>query len=359
MVGEAEGESARAGRRGLGASEARRARSARAPDGPPDMGRPSARALELADGVWGHRKRAGREAPEHRTGPQIWGGRARERSSWPTGSGGIGSAQGAKRPSTGRAPRYGEAERESARAGRRGLGASEARRARSARAPDGPPDMGRPSARALELADGVWGHRKRAGREAPEHRTGPQIWGGRARERSSWPTGSGGIGSAQGAKRPSTGRAPRYGEAERESARAGRRGLGASEARRARSARALDGPPDMGRPSARALELADGVWGHRKRAGREAPEHWTGPQIWGGRARERSSWPTGSGGIGSAQGAKRPSTGRAPRYGEAERESARAGRRGLGASEARRARSARALDGPPDMGRPSARALEL
>src|SRR5882724_1710646 len=33
---------------------------------------------------------------------------------------------------------------------------------------------------------------------------------------------------------------------------------------------------------------------------------------------------------------------------EAERESARAGRRGLGASEARRARSARALDGPPD-----------
>ncbi|HZE75999.1 MAG TPA: hypothetical protein VE091_11870 [Gemmatimonadales bacterium] len=37
------------------------------------------------------------------------------------------------------------------------------------------------------------------------------------------------------------------GETERESARAGRRGLGASEARRARSARALDGPP--GTPS--------------------------------------------------------------------------------------------------------------
>src|SRR6266404_5622425 len=34
-----------------------------------------------------------------------------------------------------------------------------------------------------------------------------------------------------------------------------------------------------GRPSAEALILADGVWGHRKRAGREAPEHWTGPQI--------------------------------------------------------------------------------
>jgi len=39
----------------------------------------------------------------------------------------------------GRAP--GEAERESAHAGRRGLGASEERSARSARAPDGPPDM--------------------------------------------------------------------------------------------------------------------------------------------------------------------------------------------------------------------------
>ena len=33
---------------------------------------------------------------------------------------------------------------------------------------------------------------------------------------------------------------------------------------------------------------------------------------------------------------------------EAERESARVGRRGPGASEARRARSARALDGPPE-----------
>ena len=32
----------------------------------------------------------------------------------------------------------------------------------------------------------------------------------------------------------------------------------------------------------------------------------------GGRARERSGWPTGSGGSGSAQSAPRPSTGRAP-----------------------------------------------
>ncbi len=36
-------------------------------------------------------------------------------------------------------------------------------------------------------------------------------------------------------------------------------------------------------------------------------------ELKGGRARKRSSWPTGSGGIGSAQGAKRPGTGRAPR----------------------------------------------
>ena len=38
----------------------------------------------------------------------------------------------------------------------------------------GPQERGRPSARALTLADGVWGHRKRAGRAAPEHWTGPQ-----------------------------------------------------------------------------------------------------------------------------------------------------------------------------------------
>ncbi len=36
--------------------------------------------------------------------------------------------------------------------------------------------------------------------------------------------------------------------------------------------------PQKWRPSARALVLADGVWGRRKRGGREAPEHWTGPQ---------------------------------------------------------------------------------
>ena len=33
---------------------------------------------------------------------------------------------------------------------------------------------GRPSARALELAEGVWGHRRSAASEASEHRTGPR-----------------------------------------------------------------------------------------------------------------------------------------------------------------------------------------
>src|SRR5947208_10296747 len=34
-----------------------------------------------------------------------------------------------------------------------------------------------------------------------------------------------------------------------------------------------------GRPTPRGVELADGVWGHRKRAARREPrEHWTGPQ---------------------------------------------------------------------------------
>jgi len=143
-----------------------------------------------------------RRTREHWTGPQE-GGRARERSSWPTGV-------------------WGHRKR--------------AARAVQARALDGPPG-GRPSARALELADGGLG--------ASEAR------------------------SACGAG-ASTGRAPRR-EAERESARAGRRGVWGHRKRAARAvqARALDGPPG-GRPSARALELADGVWGHRKRAARAA-----------------------------------------------------------------------------------------
>src|SRR5213078_3690717 len=69
-----------------------------------------------------------------------------------------------------------EVERESAHVGRRGLGASEQRSARSARAAAGPPAElgGRPSARALKLADGVWGHRSSGARGAREQRTGPQ-----------------------------------------------------------------------------------------------------------------------------------------------------------------------------------------
>src|SRR5213594_4091072 len=58
----------------------------------------------------------------------------------------------------------------------------------------GPADGARPSASALEVADGVWEHRTRAAGEAREHCTGPQV---------------------------------------------------------------------VARPSARALELAEGVWGHR------------------------------------------------------------------------------------------------
>src|SRR6266446_10863429 len=43
------------------------------------------------------------------------------------------------------------------------------------------------------------------------------------------------------------------------------------------SARALDGPQVQRRPSARALEPADGGWGQRKRQRARAREHWTGP----------------------------------------------------------------------------------
>jgi hypothetical protein len=46
--------------------------------------------------------------------------------------------------------------------------------------------------------------------------------------------------------------------------------------------------------------------------GAERPSTGRAPGSVGGRARERASWPTGSGGIGSAEGAERPSTGRAP-----------------------------------------------
>src|SRR5207247_1006325 len=108
-----------------------------------------------------------------------------------------------------------------------------------------------------------------------------------------------------------------HGEADAERRRAGRRGLGASEARRARSARALDGPPG---------DIHGEADAERRRAGRR--------------------------GLGASE-ARRARSARAldgppgDIHGEADAERRRAGRRGLGASEARRARSARALDGPP------------
>src|SRR5207248_3138172 len=78
-------------------------------------------------------------------------------------------------------------------------------------------------------------------------------------------------------------------EAERESARAGRRGLGAWEQRSARRARAADGPPgarEAERESARAARggsRAGWVWGARRTprgcwSAAPAGRHWTGPQ---------------------------------------------------------------------------------
>src|SRR5206468_971327 len=71
------------------------------------------------------------------------------------------------------------------------------------------------------------------------------------------------------------------GPPERESARAGRRVWNARREPHGRldAARVSTGRAPSGRPSARALEPADGVWGHRKRAARVAREHWTGPQL--------------------------------------------------------------------------------
>ena len=70
-------------------------------------------------------------------------------------------------------------------------------------------------------------------------------------------------------------------EAERESAHAGRRGPGASEARRAQSARALDGPPGD-QVQAFARELVDGVAAHRERIDAliaASAEHWRLPRL--------------------------------------------------------------------------------
>src|SRR5207237_5723919 len=115
-------------------------------------------------------------------------------------------------------------------------------------------------------------------------------------------------------------------------------------------------PATSRRPSAEALVLADGVWGHRKRAARaEHARALDGPPEAFVREAERESARAGRRGLGASEARSacgaRASTGRAPRavWGEAERESAHAGRRGLGASEQRSARSARAADGPPGL----------
>src|SRR5207245_2255386 len=130
---------------------------------------------------------------------------------------------------------------------------------RSSREDARPNRGGRPSARALTPADGVGGHRA----------------GGRPqRGRAFW--------AAPARSRPPQQR----GEAERESAHAGRRGLGA---------------PGSAPPAKRASILG----GARAKT--------PAPTAGGGRARERSRRPTGSGGTGAAQRPKGTSSGRAPR----------------------------------------------
>src|SRR6266566_2654684 len=95
----------------IGASGVSILGGARAKTPAPSGGRPSARALTPADGVWGHRSSAAPEGREQRTGPQNR----------------------------------------------------------------------RPRARALTPADGVWGHRSSAAPEGREQRTGPQNRRPRAR----------------------------------------------------------------------------------------------------------------------------------------------------------------------------------
>src|SRR5206468_1987289 len=88
-------------------------------------------------------------------------------------------------------------------------------------------------------------------------------------------------------------------EAERESARAGRRGLGASEARRARSARALDGPPESNDQASPRLPARAGF--HVRRTARLGPRRRLPPPdrllllqrprpLRAGRGREPDAW---------------------------------------------------------------------
>src|SRR5438132_751001 len=107
--------------------------------------------------------------------PLLRGGAPQAR--WIGASGRASWAEPARR----RPPQQrGEAERESAHAGRRGPGASEsappagAHSGRSPREDARPNSRGKPSARALTPADGVWAHRSSAAPEGREQRTGPQ-----------------------------------------------------------------------------------------------------------------------------------------------------------------------------------------
>src|SRR5207245_5994152 len=97
-------------------------------------------------------------------------------------------------------------------------------------------------------------------------------------------------------------------------------GLGNPTQVRAPDGRAAEPRGLDSEPAPRSAEPADGVWGHREVRNPQSGEHWTEP------ARERPP----------------------QQRGEAERESARAGRRSLGASEERSPRSGRAPDGPPE-----------
>jgi rfaE bifunctional protein kinase chain/domain len=114
--------------------------------------------------------------------------------------------------------------------------------ARDARERRTGPGKGRPTAEAVEKADGVRGHRKGGARGAREHWTGP----GKGRPTAEAVEKADGVrghrkGGARGAREHWTG-------------------------------------PGKGRPTAEAVEKADGVRGHRKGGARGAREHWTGPR---------------------------------------------------------------------------------
>src|SRR5204862_2445464 len=104
-------------------------------------GGPAPRGAKPADGVWGYRAvrspRSGRALtePARRRPPQQRGEAERESAHAGRRGPGASEERSARRARAADGPSGGEAERESAHAGRRGLGASEERGARRARAP--------------------------------------------------------------------------------------------------------------------------------------------------------------------------------------------------------------------------------